>query len=340
MQIKINGKKYEAKDGETILDVCRREAIRIPTLCHFDGLPKEAVCRLCLVEINGKLTTSCNTKACEGLEIITESENISKARRINLELLWADHAGKCATCKKNRMCELQKLAEECKLENFHFVPRKGEMTSGEELDLVRDNWSRVAVENENPCISRNSEFCIECRRCISICPEKKFEMSHRAGDAIVGTPYNAVLDCSFCGKCVESCPTAALTDQNDDVEIVEVLDDLNKLSVAILDYQIGKKILNELKNISPERDLEKILFDLGFEKIINLEKINDNIENIKSDLAKEGKINLKSIKTFFITSKISLKKDKGENIDYVLSEREVARIARDKEKIVAGKVRR
>jgi len=243
MQIKINNKNYTAKSGETVLDICRRNDISVASFCSFEGLPRGGACRLCLVELGetGRLVTSCTTKVSPGLEVFTESENVQKARRINLELLWADHAGKCATCKKNRTCELQKLAEEYKIENFRFVPRKGEMTNSEEQKLLRDNWSRVVVENENPCISRNSEFCIECKRCVSICPEHKFGFNHRAGDVVVGTPYEKVLDCSFCGKCIEACPVAALTDQNDYTKIISNLDDLKKFSVAVVDFGMEEK---------------------------------------------------------------------------------------------------
>jgi formate hydrogenlyase subunit 6/NADH:ubiquinone oxidoreductase subunit I len=277
------------------------------------------------------------------MEILTDSESAEKGRRINLELLWADHAGKCATCKKNGLCELQKLAEIYKIENFHFVPRKGEMTSPEELDLVKDNWSRVVVENENPCISRTTELCIECRRCINICPEKKFAFNHRAGDAVVGTPYEQVLDCSFCGKCLEVCPVAALTDQNDFSKIIRDLDDLKYFSVAILDFGISEKIFGQIEGISAEKKLEKLLANLGFERIIKLEKKDDEdevIKNIKSVYAQKEKINPKNIRTFFISSKIYKKVQKNEYLDYVLSEREVARLARDKGKITAGKIKR
>jgi NADH dehydrogenase/NADH:ubiquinone oxidoreductase subunit G len=299
------------------------------------------------VEINKteKLVTSCTTKVCEGLEVLTESEKVQKARRINLELLWADHAGKCVTCKKNRMCELQKLAEEYKIENFHFVPRRGEMTSKEELNLVHDNWSRVVVENENPCISRNSEFCVECRRCINICPEKKFGFNNRAGDVVVGTPYEKVLDCSFCGECVRACPTAALTDQNDFSRIVNDLDDLKKFSVAVFDFGVLDQIKAQIKNITPEQNLEKSFFDLGFERIINLKekelgREDEVIQEIKTEYAKKEKINPKNIRTFFISSKINRKKNKNEYLDYILSEREVARLIRDKAKIAGGKIKR
>lgn len=243
------------------------------------------------------------------------------------------------------MCELQKLAEEYKIENFHFVPRRGEMTNSEEQNLLRDNWSRVVVENENPCIARNSEFCVECRRCVNVCPEQKFGFNHRAGDVVVGTPYEEVLDCSFCGKCVEVCPVAALTDQNDYAKIIEDLDDLKKFSVAIVDFDMEKKIEMQLKNISPEKNLTKLFFELGFEKIFQLseqdkDKEDEIIKNIKTEYAREEKINPKNIRTFFISSKIYKKAQKSEYLDYALSEREVARLARDKGKIVAGKIKR
>ncbi len=343
MQIKINNKKYAAKAGETIFQVCMREGIKIPTLCGAK-YSHVGLCRICVVECAGRLITSCNTKVQKDMDLVSENEKISKSRRINLELLWADHAGKCATCKKNRMCDLQKLAQEYGIENFHFVPRRGEMTNREEQALLRDNWSRVVVENENPCISRNSEFCVECRRCINICPEKKFGFNHRAGDVVVGTAYEKVLDCGFCGECVVACPVAALTDQNDYAKIIESLDDLKKFSVAIVDFGMSEKIKEHLMKVTTEQNLEKIFFDLGFEKIIELGEKDANredeiIEKIKTDYARAQKIDPKNICTFFISSKIHKKAKKSEYLDYVLSEREVARIARDKEKIVSGKMK-
>lgn len=321
MFIRINNKEYKFKEGETILDVCRRNEIKIPTLCASSSgekLPHESVCRLCLVEImpDGKLTPSCITKATEEMEISTESEQVKKARNINMELLWADHAGKCATCKKNQMCELQKLAEEYQIENFRFVPRKGEMTSSEELDLLKDNWTRIVVEEKNPCIARTTEFCVECRRCINICPEKKFGFNYRAGDIVVGTPYEKELECSFCGKCVEMCPTAALMDQNDHKRIIRILDNAEKISIAI--------VYNEKEN-----NLDK----LGFEKIIKIgkgESLEEKAEEIKTKFARKEKINPEEIAVFVISNDISKKKNKSEFVDYVLTEREIKRLIRDK----------
>jgi len=274
MQIKINNKAYEAHDGETILDVCRREKIRIPTLCAHGKLKREAVCRLCLVEINltDKLVPSCVFQVCEKLEVITESEKIKKAREINMELLWADHAGKCVKCRKNRICELQNLAEEYKIENFHFVPRKEEITDAEEQDLLKDNKTRVVIDDKNRVIFRTTEYCMECRRCINICPVKAYGFNNRSGDTVVGTPYNKTLDCIFCGACIKHCPTGALTDQNNDKKIQENLDDIKKMSVAIIDPSILENLENELeKRVSLEK-LAGILSELGFEKIFMLDQ--------------------------------------------------------------------
>ncbi|HPN96474.1 MAG TPA: 2Fe-2S iron-sulfur cluster-binding protein [Candidatus Moranbacteria bacterium] len=339
MEIKINGKKYKANEGDVILDVCRREGIRIPTLCNFpfeEGeFKKETICRLCLVEVNltDKLVPSCAFPVCSSLEVTTESEKIKKAREINMELLWSDHAGKCVKCKKNRMCELQSLAEEYKIDNFHFIPRKEDLTNTEELDLLKDNKTRVVVEEENPAICRTTEFCIECRRCINVCPERKFGFNHRAGDVIVGTPYEKVLECSFCGECVRVCPVAALTDKNNFSEITEKLDDIKKIAVALVAEGMEEKIKKQLLIMGYQKEPREILKSLGFEKIFDFSEKDaqdEGLDDFKVQLSRKEKINMEDIILFYISSNISLKKEKIANLDYILSEREIARLARDK----------
>ena len=128
MKIRINGKLYDADQNETVLSVCKRNGIHVPALCaHPDLLPSEGVCRMCLVETNQSkgLVPSCAQKVAEGLEVFSETENVRKARKINLELLWADHAGKCATCLKNGRCALQNLAIEMGIDEFKFAVRRG-----------------------------------------------------------------------------------------------------------------------------------------------------------------------------------------------------------------------
>jgi len=239
MNIKINDKLYNCENGDTVLAVCKKNGIPIPTLCaHLDLLPSEGACRMCLVETNQSkgLTSSCTQKVCEGLEVLTETENVNKARRINLELLWADHAGKCAQCKKNGRCELQNMAETYNIDEFKFVPRRKELKSESELDLLKDNWSHTAADEKNPCISRDSQYCIECRRCVRACRDlqtvEALGVNYRNSKTNVGTPYEIPLDCIFCGQCSAVCPTAAITEKDDTEKFARALDDPKKMVVV------------------------------------------------------------------------------------------------------------
>jgi NADH-quinone oxidoreductase subunit G len=85
MKITLNGKAVEVDGGKSLLDICRENGITVPTLCYHASLFPEARCRVCLVEMDGKLVTSCSTKPREGASIVTGSERIVKARKLNME---------------------------------------------------------------------------------------------------------------------------------------------------------------------------------------------------------------------------------------------------------------
>ena len=52
MQIIIDKVKCEAKLGETLLTIARKNNIHIPTLCHLDALAGQGNCRMCMVEVS------------------------------------------------------------------------------------------------------------------------------------------------------------------------------------------------------------------------------------------------------------------------------------------------
>ena len=59
-------------------------------------------CRMCVVEVDGNLgpVTACNTTVWEGMNVVTESDNIAELRRNNLRLILANHPNDCMTCEK------------------------------------------------------------------------------------------------------------------------------------------------------------------------------------------------------------------------------------------------
>lgn len=86
MNITINGRKVEAGDM-TILELAKREGIEIPTLCYHEEFGPERRCRMCVVEVNGKMMSSCDTKLKDGMIIVTDSEKVRKFRNITKRLM-------------------------------------------------------------------------------------------------------------------------------------------------------------------------------------------------------------------------------------------------------------
>ena len=128
------------------------------------------------------------------------------------------------------------MAEVYNIDEFKFVPRRKELKSENELDLMKDNWSHTVVDEKNPCISRDSQYCIECRRCVRVCREMQtieaLGVNYRSSKTNVGTPYEIPLDCIFCGQCSAVCPTAAITEKDDTEKFEKALDDPKKMVVV------------------------------------------------------------------------------------------------------------
>jgi NADH dehydrogenase/NADH:ubiquinone oxidoreductase subunit G len=80
---KIDGKDYQAEEGDTILKISHKNGIKIPSLCFHPDAKARANCRMCVVEIKGNknLQTACSTKVQDGMEIVTDSERIKKDLR-------------------------------------------------------------------------------------------------------------------------------------------------------------------------------------------------------------------------------------------------------------------
>jgi len=102
IKLKINKQEVEVADGLSILKVAEGLGIEIPTMCFKDGFGNHPSCMLCLVKDakNGQLHPSCALPAEEGMDIITNDDEIHEARKESLELLLSDHVGDCeAPCR-------------------------------------------------------------------------------------------------------------------------------------------------------------------------------------------------------------------------------------------------
>ncbi len=102
IEIKLNNKLYQVEDGISVLEAAKRNNIHIPTMCYVAGLTNNPSCMVCLVKDmrSGNLEPSCALPVSNGMDIVTDNEEIHMARKESLELLVSDHVGDCeAPCQ-------------------------------------------------------------------------------------------------------------------------------------------------------------------------------------------------------------------------------------------------
>jgi iron-only hydrogenase group A len=225
VRVKIDGKEYAVAEGSTILDAAEQAHVRIPTLCYLKGVSEEAACSICVVEVKGAktLVRSCVNRVAEAMEILTNSERVQKARRLNLELMLASHPQDCFVCGRSQSCELYTIASELGVREVRF-PRS-EM--------------KQAVDISSPAIIRDPNKCILCRRCISVCEKiqsvRAIEAAGRGKQTRVTTYMDKGLgnvDCTNCGQCVLVCPTGALTENYSIEDVWSALNDAKKTVIV------------------------------------------------------------------------------------------------------------
>lgn len=224
VNLKIDGQKLSVKKGTTLMEAAEKIGINIPHLCYLEGINDIGACRVCVVENAGtdKLLASCNTMAEEGMDILTNSHKVRKARRTNVELLLSEHDCLCATCVRSGNCELQTVANDLGILEFpyHWQPE-------------RNKWDK-----DFPLI-RDASKCIKCMRCVQVCDKIQdlhvWDVNGSGPHVTVGVAEGSDMqeaDCSLCGQCITHCPTGALRERNDIDKMYEALEDPETVTIV------------------------------------------------------------------------------------------------------------
>ncbi|MBT4277510.1 2Fe-2S iron-sulfur cluster binding domain-containing protein [Candidatus Falkowbacteria bacterium] len=255
INIKINNKKIKAKEAQTVLGVAYFNGIKIPNLCFHPDTCSKANCRVCVVEIKGKrgLPVSCATKIEEGMEISTNSPQVKKARKMNLELIFAEHVEKCPTCVLNKTCQLLKYAKEYKLSITRFKDRK----------------NKRKIYKFGNAVEIDGSQCIDCRNCIDMCNKQSanfLTLKDKGYKTEIVPVEDGEHDCVYCGQCAVHCPVASAQEQMHVKEVEKSLNQKNKVLIA----QIAPSIRSSIGEI----------FNLPYGKIVtgqlvaSLKKLN------------------------------------------------------------------
>lgn len=210
LNITIDGRSLEAREGQTILEVAREAGIHIPTLCYLAERSAIGSCRVCVVDVEGQAAPvpACTTPVVDGMQVQTDSERVQKHRRMAVDLLLSNHGldstDYCFSCVKNGACELQAVAREVGVSHPTFP-----------VEQVRK-----PVLDSTPFLRFDPNLCIACQRCVGACNNAAgnhvLQTAKRGVRTTIRAPFGPNWDrtiCESCGNCAQACPTGALVEK-------------------------------------------------------------------------------------------------------------------------------
>lgn len=201
-KITINGQPYCVEAGQTILQVCQKNGLHVPTFCNDPRLKPGGTCRICVVEIEGKsnLMVSCAVPAADGMVVQTNSDKVKAERKSILEKLVATTSVDTSNPNATGKSKLLSYAKEYGV----AIPKQ-------------DKKENIVVETE--VFTLDQSKCIKCQLCVKTANNLQHcgALNYK-GKGITDPDFGFEFDsdkCVRCGNCVASCPVEALVTKKD-----------------------------------------------------------------------------------------------------------------------------
>ncbi|HLB46954.1 MAG TPA: 2Fe-2S iron-sulfur cluster-binding protein [Anaerolineales bacterium] len=194
----IDGQPVTVPAETTILKAARSVGKDVPTICYHDHCTANALCRICVVEVEGSrvLSPACAAQVNDGMKVHTQNERVKRSRRTILEML--DSA-----VDLSEAAAIQAMIGDYQADGERFA------------DGARREHP---VLDDNPMYIRDYSKCILCWRCVQVCADDAqytyaINFSKRGFETSIGTFFDKGMPdttCVFCAQCVGVCPTGAL----------------------------------------------------------------------------------------------------------------------------------
>ena len=263
VKLKIDNIEVEVEAGTSILEAARKVQINIPTLCKHPDVDPSAGCGMCIVKVNGRIIRSCCTPVGEGMEVITNDDELFETRKTVLELILSNHPNDCLKCARSGQCELQDMAMQ--------------------IGIDRDEIEKIVDEEEldvsTQAVVLDPAKCIVCGRCVDICQniQNVWALSYlNRGLATKITGANdaklADTPCIKCGQCAAHCPTGAIVEYDETQKVWDMIKDKETITVVQIAPAVRVALGEEFGYDFGTNLTEKIyaaLRRLGFNKVFD-----------------------------------------------------------------------
>lgn len=213
--ITINGRTFEFKPGQMIVQVANEHGVDIPQYCYHDALSIVASCRICLGEVwqpnprnNNtleplpKLVPTCQTACADGMVVYTDSPKAVANQKAVMEYLLINHPLDCPVCDQSGECDLQ---------DFSYQYGRGE-----------SRFEETKVKNPKkdlgPHVYLYSDRCIMCTRCVRFTREvsqtAELHVLGRGNKNEIDIFPGGGLENELSANVIDLCPVGALLDKD------------------------------------------------------------------------------------------------------------------------------
>jgi len=200
----IDGQPVEGREGGSVLEVALDSGVEIPHLCYNESVKPYGACRLCLVEVvrNGRsrMTTACTYPVIKGIEVLTRTEKVLRARRMIIELILA-------MCPGDKV--IQDMAREMGVHEVRFKKEDKDCIlcglCGRVCDeVVGAHAIQFAFRGDRkemiPPFGEEAMNCIACGACVIVCPVDVIRMKEE-GDERTIIRWKRTLKMKKCKVC-------------------------------------------------------------------------------------------------------------------------------------------